>query len=157
MDWQPTNQMKRESRIKPKLSKTWLHLLSGLMWCGVGLMLMSWTWIWSSAAGWREAWAFDALGAVIGIGTAIFFMKMAWRNHLRILALPERPCLFAFQSWWSYPLVIFMMGLGLWMKASPLPRTWLAGMYLAIGSGLFIAGLRYFGWLSDHAFEPGQV
>jgi hypothetical protein len=134
-------------RWKPAVPKGWLYLLSGLIWCGVGVMLLGWTWIWSKGAGWQEVWLFDAMGAVIGIGTAIFFRVMAKQNHERIRKLPEKPCLFAFQSWWSYTLVVFMMGLGLLMKASSLPRTWLAGMYLAIGGGLFIAGLRYFEWI----------
>lgn len=126
----------------------WLYLLSGLIWCGVGIMLMRWTWIWTTLEGWEKAWPFDATGMVISIGTATFFGMMANQNIMRIRSLPEKPCLFAFQSWWSYPLVVFMMGLGLVMKASALPRTWMAGMYLAIGGGLFIAGLRYFGGLS---------
>lgn len=109
-------------------------------------MLMNWTWIWTLAAGWRQAWPYLTAGLVVGLGTASFFGYMASRNHIRLAALPEKPCIFAFQSWWSYPLVVFMMGLGLVMKASPLPRIWLAGLYLAIGGGLFVAGLRYFRW-----------
>jgi hypothetical protein len=132
---------------KPGVPKHWLYLLSGLIWCGVGLMLMRWTWIWSSEAGWREAWPYDVAGLVFCLGTATFFALMAGRNHDRITALPRSPCLFAFQSWWSYPLVVFMIGLGLALKASPLPRTWLAGIYLAIGGGLFLAGSLYFVWL----------
>lgn len=139
-----------ERGLKPAVPRGWLYLLAGLLWCAVGLMLMGWAWVWSNAAGWRTAWFFDVLGALLGIGTALFFRRMASQNHRRILAMPEKPCLFAFQSWWSYPLVVFMMGLGLFMKASPLPRTWLAGMYLAIGGGLFIAGLDYFDWLREH-------
>ena len=134
-------------RLKPAVSKLWLYLISGAIWCGVGLMLMRWTWIWSVEAGWGQVWPFDVVGLAVGMGTTLLFAFMAERNHSRIRSLAERPCLFAFQSWWSYPLVVFMMGLGLALKASPLPRTWLAGMYLAIGGGLFMAGTRYFYWL----------
>lgn len=148
--------MTQSSKWKPGVSKIWLYLLSGLLWCGVGLMLMRWTWVWSTAAGWRQAWPYNAAGLVIGLGTAIFFGYMAERNHTRIQSLPEKPSIFAFQSWWSYPLVAFMMGLGLVMKASPLPRTWLAGMYLAIGGGLFLAGLRYFYWINIVLKAPEQ-
>jgi hypothetical protein len=138
--------MSRERSLKPAVPKWWLYLIAGLMWCGVGVMLMGWAWVWSTSTEWRQAWLFDAMGLLIGLGIATFFRRMAKQNDLRIKLLPEKACIFAFQSWWSYPLVVFMMALGLVMKASPLPRTWLAGMYLAIGSGLFIAGLRYFGW-----------
>jgi hypothetical protein len=52
--------------------------------------------------------------------------------------------LFAFQSWWSYPLVVFMMSLGLALRASSLPRIWLTPIYLGIGAGLTLSGMRYF-------------
>jgi hypothetical protein len=132
---------------KPGVPRRWLYLLSGLIWCGVGLMLMRWTWFWSMAAGWWQVWPYDAAGLILGVATATFFAWMAGRNRDRITALPTNPCLFAFQSWWSYPLVIVMISLGLVLKASPLPRTWLASIYLAIGGGLFLAGTRYFAWL----------
>jgi len=128
---------------KPGAPKGWLYLFSGLIWCGVGMMLLRWTWIWSSAEGLAKAWPYDLIGMLITIGTTFFFSRMVTKNLTRIARLPDQPCVFAFQSWWSYPLVIFMMGLGLALKASPVPRIWLAPIYLAIGSGLFFAGLRY--------------
>jgi hypothetical protein len=140
-------------RWKPGVPKRWLYLLSGLIWSGVGLMLMRWAWTWSSEAGWAEAWPYDLVGLLVAIGTTAFFSMMVRKNLSRIAHLPNQPCLFAFQSWWSYPLVVFMMGLGLVMKASPLPRIWLAGVYLAIGGGLFFAGLRYFVRIA----EPLQI
>ena len=79
---------------------------------------------------------------------------MTAKNMERIHKLAEKPCVFAFQSWWSYPLVVFMMGLGLVLKRSPLPRIWLAGMYLAIGGGLFIAGLTYFTQIGSIRNDP---
>ena len=127
--------------------KSWLLALSGVMWCGVGLLLMRLVWIWSVAAGWKAIRPFLAAGLVLSLGTRYFFGKMASRDRVRIRNLPDKPCIFAFQSWWSYPLVVFMMGLGLALKSSALPRIWLAGMYLAIGVGLFVAGLNYFSWL----------
>jgi hypothetical protein len=133
-----------------------MYFLSGFFWCGVGLILLRWTWVWSSAAGWRTAWPFNLLGLIIAVGTTLFFGHMAERNHQRIKTLTDKPCLFAFQSWWSYPLVVFMMGLGLLLKASPLPRTWLAGLYLAIGGGLFAAGLRYFPWFLIECRNPNR-
>jgi hypothetical protein len=133
-----------EQRGKPALPRKWLHYFSGLVWTGVGLMLLRWVWTWSALVGLREIWPFNVAGLLLGAGTASFFSWMASINRERIEALPEQPCAFAFQSWWSYPLVVFMIGLGLALKASPLPRTWLSGLYLAIGGGLSFAGLRTF-------------
>ena len=127
---------------KPAVSRKWLLLCAGLMWCGVGLMLMRLSWRWS-VVGWRTSMPFIGAGILIGLGTQHFFRRMATRNIDRIRALPENACLFAFQSWTSYPLVVFMMTLGIGLKSSALPRTMLAGLYLAIGMGLFIGGLVY--------------
>lgn len=138
--------MNKPSKWKPGVPKEWLYRLAGLTWCGVGFMLVGWTWIWSRAVGWATAWPYDIVGLLASLGTASFFGLMVGRNCVRIRALPKKPCLFAFQAWWSYPLVAFMIGLGLILKASALPRIWLAGLYLAIGVGLLIAGLRYFFW-----------
>jgi hypothetical protein len=135
---------------KPAVTKEWLFLCAALMWCAVGVMLMRLSWRWS-AEGWRTSLPFIAAGILIGLGTQHFFRRMASRNIERILALPEKACLFAFQSWTSYPLVVFMMTLGIGMKSSALPRAMLAGLYLAIGMGLFIGGLVYLpAYLTSH-------
>jgi hypothetical protein len=75
---------------------------------------------------------------------------LARENIERIRGLPARACLFAFQEWKSYPLVIFMMVLGLALRGSPLPRTWLAVLYLAIGGGLGLASLHYYVHAAGH-------
>jgi hypothetical protein len=84
------------------------------------------------------------MGALLAGGIQFFFAWMAWKNIDRIEALPERPCLFAFQSWRSYPLAAFMITVGLLLRDSLLPRRLLAILYLGIGGGLFAASLRYY-------------
>ncbi|MGD8603948.1 MAG: hypothetical protein PVF49_05165, partial [Anaerolineales bacterium] len=61
-----------------------------------------------------------------------------------IRELPEKACLFAFQQWYSYPLVIFMVTLGLLLRHSELPRHLLAILYLGIGGGLLLASRHYY-------------
>ena len=74
------------------------------------------------------------------------FSKLAKKNIRRIGAYTdEKICLFAFQKWSSYPLVAFMMGLGIYLRHySSLPKSLLAILYLGIGSALFASGLLYF-------------
>jgi hypothetical protein len=139
----------RLASCKPGIPRRWLRRLAGLMWCGVGLLLLRWSWVWASTAGWLESWPFLLAGLLAAVGTGYFFRRMASRNIGRIQSLPERPCLFAFQSWTSYPLVLFMMGFGIALRGSPLPRIWLMSIYLAIGGGLFLAGLSHFTSLAD--------
>jgi hypothetical protein len=142
------------TKYKPGVPRDWLQLVAGLLWCGVGLLLLRWSWIWTSRAGFLSAVPYLVIGILGSAASAYFFRWMASQNIGRIQSLPEGPCLFAFQSWRSYPLVIFMMGLGIILRTSPLPRTWLLSSYLAIGGGLFLAGLTYFAslLLSDHRF-----
>ena len=68
------------------------------------------------------------------------------QNIIRINGLTgEKICIFAFQRWTSYPLVLLMISLGVILRLySPIPKPYLAILYLGIGSGLFLASLRYY-------------
>ena len=74
------------------------------------------------------------------------FSKLAKKNIQRITAIPgEKICIFAFQEWTSYPLVIVMIGLGLTLRIYlPIPKPYLAILYIGIGGGLFVASLLYY-------------
>lgn len=71
---------------------------------------------------------------------------MALKNVRRINAYQrERVCLFAFQRWTSYPLILFMVSLGLYLRIySPIPKTYLAFLYIGLGGGLFLSSLHYY-------------
>jgi hypothetical protein len=73
------------------------------------------------------------------------FSKVARKNIKRINNyLSEKVCLFAFQQWSSYPLVVFMIGLGVVLRVySPIPKPWLAVLYIGIGGALFISSFHY--------------
>ena len=50
-----------------------------------------------------------------------------------------------FSEWKSYPLVLVMIALGIYLRAySPIPKSLLAVLYLGIGGGLSSSSLRYF-------------
>ena len=118
-------------KYNPAVKKIWLQLAAGLMWSGVGIMLAL------------------ILLAGLSLGTAIYlfgFSKLARKNIRRIDALEKaRVCLFAFQEWKSYPLVLFMIGLGLYLRIySPIPKPLLAILYLGLGIGLFASSIHYY-------------
>ncbi len=134
-------------RLRPAARKHWLQLLAGLVWLGVGLMLDDF------AARWLQPVALPRMLPLILAGLALAaaiysfgFSRLARKNIRRISDLPgTRVCLFAFQAWTSYPLVAFMIGLGLYLRIySGLPKPLLAILYLGIGSALFAASLHYF-------------
>jgi len=131
-------------RLKPAVPKTWLIAIAGLVWFGVGVMLcrLAYVWLQPDSAARRTL-----LGAA-GIGLALVVQRLmlarvARRNIARIETYAERGCLFAFQAWRSYLLIIGMIGLGFTLRHSTLPRDWLAVAYLAMGGGLLLASARY--------------
>jgi len=134
-------------KLKPGLPKNWLLLFAGLMWTSVGSYLIS------LAAGWimypavNTPWIYWLPGIFLAYLIFQFgFSKLALKNSLRVMNLPEeKPCLFAFQEWHSYPLVLFMVGLGITLRNfSPIPKPLLAILYIGIGGGLGSASFVYY-------------
>jgi hypothetical protein len=134
-------------RIYPAVKKIWLHLLAGLMWSGVGIMLVGFASRWFTKVPALHEILIILAGMLLA--TAIYFFgfsKMALKNVHRINNYrQERVCLFAFQRWTSYPLVLFMISLGIYLRVySPIPKPDLAIMYIGIGGSLFLSSLHYY-------------
>jgi hypothetical protein len=133
--------------LKPAAPKTWLQLLAGVIWSAVGayLILLAWGWIFVLPL--SRAWFYWLPG--LALASLIYkfgFSKLAQKNSRRIKHLPvEKPCLFAFQEWHSYPLVLLMVAMGIGLRVySPLPKPLLGVLYLGIGGGLSSASLHYY-------------
>jgi hypothetical protein len=131
-------------RYKPAVTKRVLLLASGLMWVAVGCMLVS------LAVGW---WAGEPAAPVAwlaggGVLAALLvhhlgLLRVVDKNLDRILPAEGPRCFFSFMSWRSYLMVGAMMGLGAALRASPLPRPYLAALYLAMGLALLLSSVRY--------------
>ena len=133
--------------LKPGVPKNWLLLTAGLMWTGVGVLLISLAVEWVFAPTVKSPWNYWLPG--IGLAYLIFqfgFSRLASKNSLRINNHPEeKPCLFAFQEWHSYPLVVLMIGLGITLrKFTPIPKPLLGILYIGIGGGLGLASFLYY-------------
>ncbi len=134
-------------KLVPAVSKIWLHLLAGVMWSGVGAMLNGLASRWLKLVHLSQLLVLCVAGAILaGAIYAFGFSKLALKNILRIEAYPrDRVCLFAFQKWSSYPLVLFMISLGIYLRVySPIPKPLLAVLYIGIGGGLFLSSLHYY-------------
>jgi len=86
-------------------------------------------------------------GLVLATGIYFFgFSKLASRNIQRIIDIPkERVCLFAFQKWTSYPLVLVMIALGIYLRLySPIPKSYLAILYIGLGVSLLVSSFQYY-------------
>ena len=127
--------------------KSWLYATAGLMWSGVGVFLCRLTVEWlTPVKSESRIWLISG-GVVLAISIYIFgFSRFADKNIRRIAAIPKKKvCIFAFQQWSSYPLVVFMISLGIFLrKYSPIPKPWMAVMYIGIGGSLFLASFHYY-------------
>jgi len=137
-------------KLVPAVSKRWLYFLAGVIWSGVGILLTSLAYGWLLPVETWVAWLL-ALTGVLMAG-AIYRFLFTWfadKNIRRVDNLSkDKVCIFAFQQWTSYPLVVFMVTLGISLREySPVPKPFLAVMYIGIGGGLLLASFRYYAHL----------
>jgi len=134
-------------KLKPGVPNFWLLLIAGVMWTGVGLFLISLAVGWIFIPSVVSPWIYWIPGLILALIIYQFgFSKLAKKNSLRIQNIPvEKPCIFAFQEWHSYPLVLFMIGLGITLRNfTPIPKPLLGIMYIGIGGGLGLSSLQYY-------------
>jgi len=104
--------------------KIWLHLSAGIIWSGVGIMLIAFAAKWLALV---HSWMVLLLilaGLLLDAGIYFFgFSKLASRNIHRIVNIPkERVCMFAFEKQTSYSLVLVMIALGIPAYLLPHPQ-----------------------------------
>jgi hypothetical protein len=126
------------------VDRRWLFGIAGAIWTGVGILLLVY------AVSWLEPLTmFQEMGLVLaGVAVAAVFVHFVFRgivrkNIARIEAGPKRRSALAFQNWKSYLITVFMIGLGVMLRHSALPKSWLAPMYLGIGLALLGTSLLY--------------
>ena len=139
-------------KLKPNVHKNWLHFTAGILWTAVGIMLTAMGISWLIPFDEPYLIVFLVLGVVAGLVIYKWgFSKLAKKNIKRIASyVEEKICLFAFQEWKSYPLVLFMIALGIGLrKYSTIPKPFLSLLYLGIGIGLLLSSLHYYWHLFD--------
>jgi len=132
------------------------------MWSAVGLMLCqrAYNWLVAVHLGWTIS--LGLLGILAALLAYRFgFAGIARKNVGRLCSFSEGACVFAFQSWQGYLMVIFMISLGLILRSSAFPKHLLAVIYTTIGGALFIASFHYYSRLWGITFQrrpcPEQV
>jgi hypothetical protein len=133
------------AKFNPTIPTRWLLALAGVMWTGVGLMLLSYAFKWLT----NPLSMITALLGLLGIIISFFsnrfqFSKLALKNIERILSYNEKACLFAFQAWKGYLIIGVMVTGGILLRSSALPKPYLAVVYAGIGGALLLASLNYY-------------
>ncbi len=138
---------------KPAVPRKGLLALAGIVWAAVGVMLFR------LAIGWlqpvEQGQRFFLLGLGLALAAAMYqvaFSRLVARNLERIANLPAKGCLFAFQPWKSYLVIVFMVLLGLSLRRSSIPRSALAVIYTTIGGALILGGVKY--WQQVFSGQP---
>jgi hypothetical protein len=130
---------------EPVVDKSVLILLAGLMWCGVGVLLVSYAVTWLSRCTGNEQLFLYPAGFLAAMPIHHFgFLKIADKNLNRILPLTVKKSPFSFMTWKSYIIVLIMVSLGIGLRHSSIPKPYLSILYNGIGLALFLSGIRYF-------------
>jgi len=136
------------------VDKKVLILMAGLMWCGVGVMLMRYALSWLIVCTVREQVLFYSFGFLAAMPIHHFgFLKIADKNINRILPLSEKRSPFSFMTGRSYLIVLVMVSMGIALRHSPIPKKYLSLLYNGIGLALFLSGIRYFRVFFQLAFK----
>lgn len=134
------------NKLKPAVNKKDLILISGIMWSSVGVLLNWVAFKWLPAfEQWQIIFTYS-VGIIMGLIISSYgFSKLAKRNSDRILKYPEKVCVFGFQRWQMYILIVIMMSMGFFMRTTNfIPKYLLAPVYVAIGFALFISSFVYY-------------
>ncbi|MBC2711880.1 MAG: hypothetical protein HGJ94_13085 [Desulfosarcina sp.] len=133
------------SRLKPAVPKCWLFAASGVMWSAVGFMMCATGVGWLAREGIVRGAGFELAGLVLAVMAVRWgFGSIAKKNIRRLRQLPDRGCFFAFQAWKSYLIIMIMIALGIALRHLPIPKTFLAVVYTAIGGALFLGSFHYY-------------
>jgi hypothetical protein len=136
------------ARFKPAVPKYSLMAMAGLLWTTVGLGLCRLGYKWVSLLPDTRALSFGMAGMFLALVAYRFsFSRIAVKNIERLCRLPSKGCLFAFQAWRSYLIIGFMIGLGLVLRHSRIPKAYLAIVYFAVGGALILSSFRYYVFL----------
>ena len=139
-------------KYKPGIERHYLLALAGGMWLGVGCLLLAFSYTWLHTRAGVEILVFAGTGILAALAISRFgFLKIVDKNVRRILPMEGKRCAFAFMSWKSYILVAVMVTMGIVIRHSPFPKTYLSILYTGIGGALILSSIRYWKVFLAHA------
>ena len=135
------------SKIKkfdPAVDKKFLIALSGIIWTVVGVMLCNLAAAWLMQTPVKSVVIFSLSGLALALLIHHFgFLKLVDKNIARIMEKEGKVCIFGFQPWKSYLIILIMITMGITLRSSSLPKQYLAIIYIGFGGAMLLSSLRY--------------
>ncbi len=131
-------------KFDPAVDKRILVAVSGTIWTAVGILLCNHAVNWlSEAMNQNVLWPGSA-GIILALCIHHFgFVKLADKNIKRIMDKEGKVCIFGFQPWKSYFIILIMVGMGIILRQSSIPKPYLSIIYMGFGGAMFLSSLRY--------------
>ncbi len=93
----------------------------------------------------NQAIVYGLSGVILAFAAyRLIFIRTVQKNIDRITEMSEKSCIFAFQSWKSYTIIIVMVTIGLILRHSSIPENYLAVIRIAMGGALFLSSIHYY-------------
>ena len=132
------------NKFDPAVDKRILVFLSGMLWSVVGIALCCLAIQWLSAPAAKHVMWLAVTGTVMSLLIHHFgFLKLVNKNIDRILAKQGKVCIFGFQPWKSYLIIVIMIGMGTILRHSDLPKHYLSIIYIGFGGAMILSSIRY--------------
>ncbi|MEK6692311.1 MAG: hypothetical protein AABY44_02655 [Nitrospirota bacterium] len=129
--------------FKPAVDRKALIFLAGIVWSIAGIILCSYAVSWLSLSG--KGLSFGLAGLLISLIVYHFgFSDIVKKNIDRISLMGEKVCIFAFQPWKSYIVVVSMMGMGILLRQLPIPKHYLSIIYIGMGLAMIFSSIQYY-------------
>ena len=132
------------SKFDPAVDKKFLVAFSGITWTVVGIVLCSLAVTWLSQTSTKSILLLGLAGIILSLLIHHFgFLKLVDKNIARILAKEGKVCIFGFQPWKSYMIILVMIVMGMTLRNSTVPKPYLAIIYIGFGGAMLLSSLRY--------------
>jgi len=133
---------------KPGVSKNTLLLIAGILWIGIGIMLIVLSYRWLKIERLESAISASVIGFIGALVIHHFgFLRIVDKNLGRIFSMEGEKCVFSFIPWKSYLIILIMMTSGIFLRHSPIPKLYLSVLYTGIGAALVLSSVRYLRYL----------
>jgi hypothetical protein len=135
------------TQFKPAVPRNWLLSIAGAIWSIVGIILCYVAFTWVKMLKIELVFDLEMLGVLFAFLVYRWgFSRIVRKNITRIDSSPENPCLFSFQAWKSYLMLIIMITLGYVLRHSVIPKPYLSVLYTTIGFALILSSIHYYSY-----------